>query len=148
MEHVGSNPSTITRLTGYQQAWEMVTSQLRMEMNSGLYDTWVKPVQPLGYSDQVFTIGVHNTYSQEWVEQRLSPRISRLLAGLYNEKVELKIKVTNGFYREGAPHPAADTIEPIEKTLNLLNGSSRMISKWRKRSRSNGGKVQPRPSAR
>jgi hypothetical protein len=115
MEHVGSNPSTITRLTGYQQAWEMVTSQLRMEMNSGLYDTWVKPVQPLGYSDQVFTIGVHNSYSQEWVEQRLSPRISRLLAGLYNEKVELKVKVTNGFYREGAPHPAADTIEPVEK---------------------------------
>jgi hypothetical protein len=111
MEHVGSNPSTMTKLTDYQQAWEMVTSQLRMEMTSGLFDTWVKPVQPLGYSNQVFTIGVHNTYSQEWVEERLSPRISRMLAGLYQEPVVLKVKVTNGFYREGATFPPDDPIE-------------------------------------
>jgi hypothetical protein len=122
MEHVGSNPSTKTMLTGYQQAWEMVTSQLRMEMNSGLYDTWVKPVQPLSYSDRVFTVGVHNTYNQEWVEQRLSPRISRMLAGLYNEKVEFKVKVTNGFYQEGAAFPVQDTqdqpvteLPPVER---------------------------------
>jgi hypothetical protein len=97
MEHVGPNPSTRIELTGYQQAWEMVASQLRAEMSGGSYDSWVKPLQPLGYQDQVFSIGAHNTYGQQWVEERLSPRITRLLSGLYNEPVELSVKVTNGY---------------------------------------------------
>jgi len=97
MEHVGPNPSTSIERTGYQQAWEMVTSQLRAEMSGGSYDSWVKPLQPLGYKDRVFTVGARNTYGQQWVEERLSPRITRLLTGLFNEPVELKVKVANGY---------------------------------------------------
>jgi hypothetical protein len=103
MEHVGPNPSTRIELTGYQQAWEMVTSQLRSEMSGGSYDSWVKPLQPLGYADQVFTLGAFNTYGQQWVEQRLSPRITKLLSGLYNEPVELRVNVTNGYHAEASP---------------------------------------------
>jgi hypothetical protein len=55
MEHVGPKPSTRIELTGYQQAWEMVSSQLRAEMSGGSYDTWVKPLEPLGYTRTRFS---------------------------------------------------------------------------------------------
>jgi hypothetical protein len=114
MEHVGHNPSTSSELTGYQQAWEMVTSQLRAEMSDGSYDSWVKPLQPLGYKDSVFTIGARNTYGQQWVEERLSPRITRLLTGLFNEPVELKVKVINMFLE--ASTLSENTVAPAQKS--------------------------------
>jgi hypothetical protein len=121
MEHVGPKPSTRIELTGYQQAWEMVSSQLRAEMSGGSYASWVKPLEPLGYQDKVFTLGARNTYGQEWVEERLSDRITRLLAGLYNEDVELKVKVSNGFHgeaassqAEGTPKKAGKNQAPVE----------------------------------
>jgi hypothetical protein len=50
---------------------------------------------------QGFHDWARNTYGQEWVEERLSP-IASLACWqvLYNEDVELKVKVTNGFHRE------------------------------------------------
>jgi chromosomal replication initiation ATPase DnaA len=50
-------------------------------MSGGSYDSWVKPLTAAwGYKDQVFTLGAHNTYDRQWVEERLSPRITKLLS--------------------------------------------------------------------
>jgi hypothetical protein len=118
MEHVGSKPSTRAQLTGYQQAWEMVTSQLRAEMSGGSYDSWVKPLTPLGYQDQVFTIGAHNTNDREWVEERLSPRITKLLSAVYREPVALKVSVTNGVHSEAATPSQPNAVQKAPPRSN------------------------------
>lgn len=79
----------------------MVLGTLQAEMSRALYETWVQPLKPIGYNNQVFTVGAFNTYGKAWVEERLGARISRLLEGLYGEAVTLNVTVTNSFYKDG-----------------------------------------------
>lgn len=81
----------------YQDAWDMVASQLRMEMSRALYDTWVKPLQPISYQGGTFTLAAFNPYAREWVENRLNSRIIRLLEGLFGRTVDLQIVLSNSF---------------------------------------------------
>ena len=97
---------------GYQEAWEMVLGQLRMEMSRVQFETWVQPLRPLGYQERVFTLGAFNPYARDWVENRLKSRITRLMEGMYNEAVTLQVVVGNAFYRPGdrqSATPAADS---------------------------------------
>jgi hypothetical protein len=85
----------------YQEAWEMVLSQLRMEMSRAQFETWVQPLRPLGYQERVFTISAFNPYGRDWVETRLKSHIVRLLEGLFNESISLQVVVGNAYYRAG-----------------------------------------------
>ena len=85
----------------YQEAWEMVLSQLRMEMSRAQFETWVQPLRPLGYQERVFTISAFNPYGRDWVETRLKSHIVRLLEGLFNESISLQVVVGNAYYRVG-----------------------------------------------
>jgi len=92
----------------YQEAWDMVLGQLRMEMSRAQFETWVQPLRPLGYQERVFSLGAFNPYARDWVENRLKSRITRLMEGMYNEAVILQVVVGNAFYRPGeAPAAAA-----------------------------------------
>jgi len=86
----------------YQEAWEMVLSQLRMEMSRAQFETWVQPLRPLGYQERVFTISAFNPYGRDWVETRLKSHIVRLLEGLFNESISLQVVVGNAYYPRSA----------------------------------------------
>jgi len=101
MDHGVKGQSLGVDKPDFQQAWEMVLGDLRTEMSRALYETWVQPLKPVGYSERTFTVGAYNTYGRAWVEERLGARISRLLEGLYGEPVTLNVVVSNGFYRAG-----------------------------------------------
>lgn len=84
----------VTRTTpALQEAWEMVSSQLRMEMTRGVYESWVQPLKPLGFKEGVFRLGAANSYAVEWVESRLRTRITRLLESVYHRPVTLHFSV-------------------------------------------------------
>jgi hypothetical protein len=88
----------------------MVLGQLRGEMSRATLETWVQPLQPIGYQDQTFTLGAYNSYAREWVENRLRGRITQLLEGLYSEPVKLRFVVVNGFVQK-------QSIAPKEKPI-------------------------------
>ena len=99
-------PTLLTQLPNfqapsYQEAWDMVLSQLRMEMARAQFETWVQPLRPVGYQERVFTLSAFNPYARDWVENRLKSRITHLMEGLYNDAVTLQVVVGNAFYREG-----------------------------------------------
>lgn len=75
----------------YRQAWEMVTGQLRIEMTRSMYETYIQPLQALGFDDGAFRLGAYNPYTRDWVENRLKSLITRQLEGLYNRSVDLRI---------------------------------------------------------
>jgi hypothetical protein len=85
----------------------MVLGSLQAEMSKALYDTWVQPLKPIGYQNNVFTIGAFNPYGKSWVEERLGSRIENLLTGLYEEPVKLSVAVSNSFYKDRAPDKSA-----------------------------------------
>jgi hypothetical protein len=109
---------------GYQEAWDMVLGQLRMEMSRAQFETWVQPLRPLGYQERVFTIGAFNPYARDWVENRLKSRITRLMEGMYNEAVSLQVVVGNAFYRPGEAAAAAALPTQASAGADLLAAES------------------------
>jgi len=99
---------------GVQEAWEMVASQLRMEMKPALYESWVAPLQPLGFNEGVFRVGAVNSYARDWVESHLRSRITRLMESVYNQPVSLHFTTASGgLGKRGLPVDA-----PAEKTTS------------------------------
>jgi hypothetical protein len=88
-------PTAFTKLDppGIQQAWQMVASQLRMEMRRSDYETWVEPLRPLGFNEGIYRLGAHNSYALDWVESRLRSRIARLLEGVLNQEITLRFSI-------------------------------------------------------
>lgn len=87
-----SKPITRT-MPALQEAWEMVSSQLRMEMTRGVYESWVQPLKPISFKEGVFRLGAANSFAVEWVESRLRTRIARLLESVYHRPVTLHFSV-------------------------------------------------------
>lgn len=98
MEQIVATKSPDVKISSYKEAWGMITSQLHMEMSRALYETWVKPLKPIGYKNGIFAISACNPYTRDWVETRLKGRISRMLEGLFNETITLQVEIANGYY--------------------------------------------------
>lgn len=68
----------------YRQAWQAALGQLQMEMNKSSFDTWVRSAELVSFENNLFTIGVPNAYARDWLEDRLTITISRILSGMMN----------------------------------------------------------------
>jgi hypothetical protein len=117
METIFSPPTIPIQLPSYQEAWQMVLGELRMEMARAAFETWVQPLQPVSYHNHIFTVGAYNPYARDWVESRLRGRIAHLLGGLYNEPVQLQVAVLNTFFQSGQPTSSSSSPEIKPKAL-------------------------------
>jgi chromosomal replication initiator protein len=75
------------------QAWQAAQGQLQMEMPKAAYDTWVRDAELVSYEDGTLIIGVQNAYTRDWLDDRLSSTVMRLLAGIMNRTVEVRFIV-------------------------------------------------------
>ena len=82
-----------------EQAWQAVLGQLQMDMPKASFDTWVRNAEIVSYEDNVFIIGVPNTYARDWLESRLTSKIKRLLCGIMNRTVSVRFIVWQGATR-------------------------------------------------
>jgi hypothetical protein len=95
MDQTVQTPLQSYKVTGHQQAWNMIAGQLRLEMSKALFETWIQPLSPVSYDGGRFVLGAYNAYARDWVENRLKGRISRLLEGIYSQPVSLEVVVAN-----------------------------------------------------
>ena len=111
MERMVQTTTTNIRVAKFQEAWEMVLNQLRMEMSKAQFETWVQPLRPLGYQDHVFVLSAANPYARDWVEGRLNSRMAHLLEGLFNEEVNIQV-VLPDYLPVEATQAGIETVEP------------------------------------
>jgi len=76
-----------------EQAWQAATGQLQLEMPRAAFDTWVSDAELLAYEDGAFIIGVPNAFARDWLENRLSSTIVRLLSGMMNRSTSVRFVV-------------------------------------------------------
>ncbi len=55
--------------------WEMVKNDLRLQMTSAVFDTWIKPTTATRTGDTL-VIHTHNRFAYEWLTMRLRPTIA------------------------------------------------------------------------
>jgi chromosomal replication initiator protein len=80
-----------------EHAWQATLGQLQLEMSKAAFDTWVCSATFLGYDELThrFEIGVKNAYARDWLEDRLSATIARMLTGMLGHPVTTHFKVWN-----------------------------------------------------
>lgn len=66
------------------QAWQATIGQLQMNMSKATFDTWVRDAKFISQKDNIFTIGVQNTYVRDWLENRLTGTVTKLLSSIMN----------------------------------------------------------------
>ena len=96
-----------------RQAWQATQGQLQMDMPKASFDTWVKEANLLSHQENMFTIGVPNSYVRDWLETRLVTTVSRLLSGMMgsSQKVEFVVKQWQEENRELKEAHTEETIE-------------------------------------
>jgi chromosomal replication initiator protein len=96
------------------QAWQSVLGQLQMEMPRASFDTWVRDTKPVSYQDGTLTVGVRNAYARDWLENRLSSTVSRLLVGIMNSTVDVSFVVNGNEVDQTVEETPLSTLEPVE----------------------------------
>ncbi len=109
-----------------EQAWQAALGQLQMDMPKASFDTWVRNAEIVSYEDNVFIIGVPNTYARDWLDSRLTSKIKRLLCGIMNRTVSLRFIVWKGGSDQPLAEVALQEVEPEIppaqiKTTALIN---------------------------
>lgn len=104
-----------------QQAWQATLGQLQMEMPKASFDTWVRDAQLIKYEDNTFLISVQNAYARDWLENRLTSTIVRLLSGIMNcpQKVEFSLDHSDNESQPTNTIHGLNPVSPVAKTCNL-----------------------------
>ncbi len=77
-------------LTAIEKAWQSALSQLE---TNGTLDKWMRDTKPLSWENGIFLVGVPTDYAREWLTQRLTSTVQRLLCGILNADVRVKFCV-------------------------------------------------------
>jgi hypothetical protein len=63
--------------------WQSVLAQLQMDMPRAAYDTWVRHSQAIAFDGYQLTVCVRNLYAKDWLEDRLTTTVNRLVGGIF-----------------------------------------------------------------
>ena len=112
-----------------EHAWQATIGQLQLEMSKASFDTWVSSAQFLGYDEEtgLFKIGVKNAYARDWIDDRLSAKLSRLLTGMIGKPVTTEIKVHSANISHTIQHQDNSSKSELSdsKTNSTINGRYR-----------------------
>jgi chromosomal replication initiator protein len=114
-----------------EQAWQATVGQLQMEMSKAAFDTWVKSAELIAYDEETFTIGVQNAYARDWLESRLSSKVTRLLTGIMNRPQIARFVV----WQKDSPAPVPETREEDQTDVSRItpttnNGATALNSRY------------------
>lgn len=82
--------------------WQMLLSELALQIPAATYDTWVRDTVVIAYEDGEFIIGMPNAYARDWLENRLRHTIKRTLSSILHRSIQVKFLVR--------PNPVVDPI--------------------------------------
>lgn len=96
-----------------QDAWSAAYNQLELQFDRATFDTWLRPAVFLAYDENVFVIGVPNSYARDMCQYRLYRNIRRVLSDVFGCPVELRFEI----HKTPAPVADEDADMPLFKLL-------------------------------
>lgn len=97
--------------------WQMVLSELALQMPSATYDTWVRDTVVIGYEDGEFIIGMPNAYARDWLENRLRHSIKRTLSSIMRRSVQMQFRVRPRPVQDQRKVETAPLYQPVAQSV-------------------------------
>ena len=104
--------------------WQMVLSELALQMPSATYDTWVRDTTVIAYEDGEFIIGMPNAYARDWLENRLRHTIKRTLSSILHRGVQVQFRVRPRPVVDPAAVESAPLYKPVIEEPQEKKGRS------------------------
>jgi len=92
--HAGSLTANDDRLS-VAKAWRLTRAQLQSELEKTTYDTWVRDIELLGFSEQVLLLGTANAYARDWLYDRLKSNTEKILGDIMGKHISVRFVVTD-----------------------------------------------------
>ena len=86
-----------------RNAWEVAYNQLELQFDRASFNTWLRGASFIGMEENIFVIGVRNSYAQDMLQHRLYDCIRRVVSDVYGRLVELRFEVRSLTARENRP---------------------------------------------
>lgn len=77
------------------ETWEKVLKVIEKKLNKQSFETWLKPLNPLGCHDNTVIIEVPNNFSREWLNERYSSLIKDAFKELSGTDVAIQYLLSN-----------------------------------------------------
>jgi hypothetical protein len=87
-----------------EQIWQAALGEMQLQLTTATYNTWLARARLMSFDGGMFTIGVHNKFAQEWLENRLDGMVKRALRSICGTTVDVKFVVLNGAVHESPQH--------------------------------------------
>jgi chromosomal replication initiator protein len=75
------------------EIWETALGELQLQVSKSNYRTWLERTAGLNYQDNIFLIGVPNTFVAEYLDKNLRSLIEKTLIGIIQGEVTVKFSV-------------------------------------------------------
>lgn len=77
-----------------QQIWETALAELELEVSRANFNTWLRNTRVLEKRDEIMIVGVPDTFTKEWLENKYYERIITVLRGISRDvkKIHYEIK--------------------------------------------------------
>lgn len=93
MEGKGDGCDTVIAGRTAREVWAAALGQLQAEIPRAAFDTWLRDAELVRYRQGVFEAGVRNAYARDWLDDRLSSTINRVLMGITGKTASVKFVV-------------------------------------------------------
>jgi len=81
--------------------WERALGELQLQLTGATFDTWLSRTRVVSRENGTFTIGVHNGYAKDWLENRLIGMVNRTLTGVVGHSTNVRFVVWNKEAKDG-----------------------------------------------
>lgn len=104
-----------------QEIWEAALGELQIQVNKSNYHTWLHKTIALDFQDNLFVIGVPNTFVAEFLEKNQRALIQKVLTGLLHEEIQVQFKVDTAAQNPANPARREKAVSPHQMSLPLFN---------------------------
>ena len=104
------------------QAWQATLGQLQMTMSKATFDTWVRDTKFISQTEDIFTIGVQNTYVRDWLENRLTGTVTKLLSSILGKPQKVIFQLQSNTEPTSKDEAIPNTLSKSSPTNKVANG--------------------------
>ncbi len=94
------------------QAWQAALGELQLQLTKSTFDTWLRPATLLSHAAEsnVFVVGVENSYTKDWLENRLLSTLKHTLTGITGKMADARFVVMDDGTDERPPERAPEEL--------------------------------------
>lgn len=102
-----------------QQIWETTLSELELELSRANFNTWLRNTKALEKRNEVMVVGVPDSFTREWLENKYYDRIITVLRGISRDIKKIHYEVKTDLFTPAVRMKERKAVEAIPSSVNI-----------------------------